>query len=661
MPEPIDLQRERYRRLTIDPSDTWEGALARVAAWIEGERPQPYRPVAPLWASARTSHVFFAAPMPPEQATPSLLLQRLMASALSEGGGHRPARLRVKDGALADFLRSELAGTDTVIEAVAQLPAIDEFLEAMNERLGGPITSGSLIAACGGDVPRVRAFAGAAEGFFRARPWLHLDSDDPLHIESPKPPDRGLSWLTVMGAAGQERGLAFYESRANYDRLFATEAREYFNEVWGWALTYDPIVHMGFADADLWEDEGLPVAGPDAYPLVICAERRLKRFTRPDAPALAFLEGLLRALADTTEDELDSGRWTKTVSTIDGPQTYTLALPDVLKPPRETFPLDDHSGRRATERALRNLHRLIADQQFESPDQLNQFVQSKIVGGVVPEAAPRNVQEQAQDLVDQAAGARGRLQLKLARQALRLDPDCADAYVVLAQSMPDPQLATDLYRKAVDAGQRALGAAFFEENAGHFWGLLETRPYMRARFGLADALQRAGGLDEAITHYRELLRLNPSDNQGVRTELMRSLLRAGRDADVEELAARYDDDSQASFGYARALAAFRRHGDGPASQALLEQALRGNRLAAQFLLGRRRLPDELPDSFVLGGQDEAVLCADELLPVWRETPGALAWLEGRLRERRHEKRASKKQRPGGRAARGGAGGGGSAG
>jgi hypothetical protein len=30
----------------------------------------------------------------------------------------------------------------------------------------------------------------------------------------------------------------------------------------------------------------------------------------------------------------------------------------------------------------------------------------------------------------------------------------------------------------VAAGERSLGPKAFEEDAGHFWGILETRPYM---------------------------------------------------------------------------------------------------------------------------------------------------------------------------------------
>ncbi|MDP2168388.1 MAG: hypothetical protein Q8J64_08670 [Thermodesulfovibrionales bacterium] len=39
----------------------------------------------------------------------------------------------------------------------------------------------------------------------------------------------------------------------------------------------------------------------------------------------------------------------------------------------------------------------------------------------------------------------------------------------------------DLYRQGVEAGEMALGKKAFKEGVGHFWGILETRPYMRAR------------------------------------------------------------------------------------------------------------------------------------------------------------------------------------
>ena len=129
--------------------------------------------------------------------------------------------------------------------------------------------------------------------------------------------------------------------------------------------------------------------------------------------------------------------------------------------------------------------------------------------------------DRAQDLVYEAWEApSAKKRRELAEQALRISPDCADAYNILADLTTSPAEARALYDKAVAAGARALGEEFFEENVGHFWGLLETRPYMRARAGLAELLWDAGEREAAVDHYRELLRLNPGDNQGIRQILV---------------------------------------------------------------------------------------------------------------------------------------------
>jgi len=63
---------------------------------------------------------------------------------------------------------------------------------------------------------------------------------------------------------------------------------------------------------------------------------------------------------------------------------------------------------------------------------------------------------------------------------------------------------------------RALGTDAIKESDGWLWRTLEARPYMRVRFALAVEFELSGRIEEAIVHYRELLKLNKSDNQGVR-------------------------------------------------------------------------------------------------------------------------------------------------
>src|SRR4051794_23817977 len=90
-------------------------------------------------------------------------------------------------------------------------------------------------------------------------------------------------------------------------------------------------------------------------------------------------------------------------------------------------------------------------------------------------------------------------------------------------------------------GQLALGPPGFKRYAGHFWGFLETRPYMRARAGLAGTLLKLGDVDSAVAHYRDMLKLNPNDNQGIRYVLAGCLLRHDNDGALKELLAAYED------------------------------------------------------------------------------------------------------------------------
>src|SRR3954452_5853205 len=151
---------------------------------------------------------------------------------------------------------------------------------------------------------------------------------------------------------------------------------------------------------------------------------------------------------------------------------------------------------------------------------------------------------QAQELLDEAFEERDpERRSELARKALEVSPDCADAYVLLAEQARSRKEALGLYEKALAAGERALGPQVFRDDVGHFWGLLETRPYMRAREGLAGTLWTMGRRDEAIEHLQDMLRLNPNDNQGVRYTLAGWLLGEGRNEELARLLSEYDEES----------------------------------------------------------------------------------------------------------------------
>ncbi len=251
--------------------------------------------------------------------------------------------------------------------------------------------------------------------------------------------------------------------------------------------------------------------------------------------------------------------------------------------------------------------------------------------------------ERAQELIYDAFEADSdEEQIALARQALKISPDCADAYVLLAEHAETLEQALALNQQGVAAAERALGKRFFRENAGQFWGLLETRPYMRARLGLAQCLWSARRSEEALAHYRDMLRLNPGDNQGIRYLLCECLLDLDRKDELHHLLDEYADDASATWVYSRALLAFRREGDTEASCRLLRKAAQSNSHVPAYLVGNKPIPRELPEYVGFGDEDEAVSYVASSLSAWKNTPGAITWLRRVLKVALPEPRPARK-------------------
>lgn len=286
------------------------------------------------------------------------------------------------------------------------------------------------------------------------------------------------------------------------------------------------------------------------------------------------------------------------------------------------------------EESLVQLVRLIERHGIQTADEAQTFIRQLMEVGPLPSAPGRTPVEKAQDLVFEAWKASGQKRAALAQGALELWPDCADALVVLAVEAPTAEESERLFTAAVAAGERALGLPErLEEWKGEFWRATETRPYLRARVGLARHLESQGDWEGAAAHYRELLRLNPRDDQGVRFLLLPLLLRLGRYDEAEDLLELYSSDPSADWAYHQALMAWRQEGDTQRTRALLDAALSTNPFVPLYLLGQRPLPPELPEYTGQGDVQEAVCFAALAKDVWTGTPGAKEWLtQGILRQ-----------------------------
>jgi len=217
-------------------------------------------------------------------------------------------------------------------------------------------------------------------------------------------------------------------------------------------------------------------------------------------------------------------------------------------------------------------------------------------------------------------------------EALELDPDLADAYNGLAGLAADKKRfeeAEALYRTAYEKARAELGTE--DPKAFAWWGELETRPYMRARHGLGLLLMKMGRTREAVAEFKDLLRRNPNDNQGIRYLVAPALLREG---DLDGALAEFDwykrhypeDCPDPHFLLDWGLALFQaRRFEGSAAR--FRDVIFENPYLIPFVLGRR--PKTLPiwHSNNLMYRDYAREYFDWHKSLWTDRPEARRFLQ----------------------------------
>jgi tetratricopeptide (TPR) repeat protein len=191
--------------------------------------------------------------------------------------------------------------------------------------------------------------------------------------------------------------------------------------------------------------------------------------------------------------------------------------------------------------------------------------------------------------------------------------------------------AKALLEEAVALGRRAFPKAF---RAGDVleWGWLENRPFLRCLCSLGLCYEREGRLEDALAIYRELLSLNPNDNQGARALAVTALFALKRPEDVIEVCAAYPDDGTPEIAYGRALALFQLGRDDEATTALREAIRWSPRVGAELLKTRHRRPkSSIPGYITMGGADEAYEYWQRNGRFWGETEDTLPWVAETVR------------------------------
>jgi len=621
-----------FRNYRGKKDEIWQLGWYRSPFWTAAEAGgPPLRPGIVVCLSVRTGRRQSSPPAPGEPGPEAF---RQVVAQAARIWRLRPERIEVADPRIAEDLDALLSGEKITVEARHDLPELRALLEE-RAALAREDAPPAALSAPGLTVERMAAFARAAARFAEAAPWRHLGRGDLLLLESAHLPEE-LQCAWVLGPPHSTGGVLFRpeleegSGRGSGSEYPSSEEESAWEDDWGdepdweeadewdmeawengmpsdlgcWKIILAPPSELPPEDVELWMEHDLALAGSTAYPLAL--RTGPEGDERPDARLLSWFEAVLDALASTTEEEMDKGRWEKEVATVDGPVRLVLSLPDVLDPPlAESLFLDDDDDRAEEERL-------------------------------------------AEDLADEANESWGRRQIHLARRAVALWPDCIDGWLVLAHRALDLESARDLYAEAVAAAERLMpGIGKGEAGPGDEDEQPWLFPWIWARVGLAKSLWSLGSREEAVGHFQRILAVDPNDHERVRYLLVHALLALGRNDEAGDLLAWYAEDG-ADWLYTRALLTFRQEGDSPSARRQMAAALQADRQAdrntARQLLGLA--PPEK------GGEESyAVLFQD----VWADTPGALEALraqsaacaaeaKARKAKRKTEKKKRKKRR-----------------
>ena len=170
---------DRLRRVPKQPLSC-QGGIVAWPNFVRGDDGALFRPHVPLWVEVESGAVHVDALVGPEDdlfRASLVSLAGFVAKLLK--GRAAPQRLEVRDPQLAQYLRSNLAGTGVEVQLKESLPVLDrvaaEMASAVESDAEGPP---SLLESQGITIERVHAFADAAASFYRAAPWRYLSDSD---------------------------------------------------------------------------------------------------------------------------------------------------------------------------------------------------------------------------------------------------------------------------------------------------------------------------------------------------------------------------------------------------------------------------------------------------------------------------------------------------
>jgi len=622
------------KQLSQPKKVVWYCALRKLRTWIKHEKndDEYYRPWMLPWmlliVHSPGGFILFSK-LFSKQPTPKELLEclfDLMRRPIDSGMKMpSPKEIHFEDKRLADSLSPTLLVNHIAVKHKTNHRLVSKIFREFTQKISSKETIiPGLLSQPKVTSKMVGMLFEAACIFYRNKPWDIINDGNLLVIKVGN--QTAPYYANVLGNQGIEYGLAVYTSWEKFEKFSSLAESEGIDKLQEHHLfSFCSPPYVVFDDLDAIEKYGWEIPAPNIFPSPIFFTP--KAVKRPNADMLCWYEAALRSIPlfisqGEQQNELNHVPW-KGVSELEvetsrGIQKVQISF-YIAEPP--IFPIFEDQ---ITDENL-------SDQiSFDRRGMEGDLAKLDFFGWDVDSSDDPAVREAQFMMYDAWDNPDVKTRIKLAKKALKISPDCADAYVLLAEEEArSVQKSKALFQQGVEAGRRALGEDFFqdEENIGYFWGILETRPYMRALAGLANSLWQMGNEEQAVLHYRELLRLNPNDNQGIRFILLELLLEINHLEDVRVLMDEYPDSDCVDWSYTTLLMELWGNGDSIRAHSLLESALETNEHIPAYLLGIKLIPDLRSPYITFGGEDEAADYATRHIRFWKKRKIALKWLK----------------------------------
>lgn len=174
--------------------------------------------------------------------------------------------------------------------------------------------------------------------------------------------------------------------------------------------------------------------------------------------------------------------------------------------------------------------------------------------------------------------------LEYLTKALELEPDNLDAACMLAEvNAKKPEELLENLSSLIEKGNSLMEKeGYFQDCMGDFWGVLETRPYMRLRHSYLELLIRCGMMGKAVREAEEMLRLCENDNLGVRYVLMHLYAYLENEEGALALHKKYDEYEESQMLFPLAVLYYKK-GNFEASLQYLRRLAKANKDTKKFL------------------------------------------------------------------------------